>query len=48
MIKKLKCQFFQTMASCARGKKVCNHGQIAINGEEDECGRNIGDDDDVE
>jgi hypothetical protein len=36
------------MASCARGKEVRNHGQTNINGEEDESGRNIGDDDNVE
>jgi hypothetical protein len=36
------------MAGCASGKEVCNHGQIAINGEEDESGRNFKGDDDVE
>ncbi len=48
MIKKLKHQFLQTMVGCVGGKEVHNHGQIAINGEEDESGQNIGDDDDVE
>lgn len=45
-IKKSKCQLFQTMVGCARGKEARNHGHVTISGEEFESGKNIRDDDD--
>jgi hypothetical protein len=48
MIKKSKGQLLQAMVGHVGGEEARNHGQIAINGEEDESGRNIRDGDDVE
>jgi hypothetical protein len=45
---KVEASTLQTMVGHIGGEEARNHGQIAINGEEDESGQNIRNGDDVE